>query len=110
MKKTSLLQGLIPARARRVVVYLKPINMRWGPAKLREFCGETLAMVPDASTVFLFANKNQDCLLMYFADEAGDQTLMKKLDKGAFLLPAPERDGAAFVIMKPSILPRLFRS
>jgi hypothetical protein len=46
---------------------------------------------------------------MYFEDESGDQTLTKKLEKGAFLLPAPDREGADFVIMQPSILPRLFR-
>jgi hypothetical protein len=110
MKKTSLLQNLLPANAKRVVVYLKPVNMRWGPERLRGLCSETLGIVPDASTVFLFTNKNQDSLLMYFADHASDQTLMKKLDKGAFLLPVPEREGEAFVIMKPSMLPRLFRS
>jgi hypothetical protein len=110
MKKTSLLQDLLPAHAIRIVVYLKPINVRWGPVKLRDFCAETLSIVPDASTVFLFSNKSQDSLLMYFTDNEGDQMLLKKLDKGAFLLPVPERDGEAFVIMKPSMLPRLFRS
>jgi hypothetical protein len=110
MKKTSFLQGFIPARATRVVLYLKPINMRLGPAKLREVCSETLGIEPDASTMFLFTNAGHECLLMYFVDEQGDQTLMKKLDKGAFLLPVPEREGAPFVIMKPAVLPRLFRS
>ena len=57
----------------------------------------------------MFTNRARDCLLMYFEDESGDQTLTKKLEKGAFLLPAPDREGADFVIMKPSILPRLFR-
>jgi hypothetical protein len=33
----------------------------------------------------------------------------KKVEKGAFLLPASESEGSPFVIMRPSILPRLFR-
>jgi len=40
----------------------------------------------------------------------GDETIMKKLDKGAFLLPAPDAEGAPFVTLRPSMLPRLFRS
>jgi hypothetical protein len=110
MKKVSILQGLIPARATRVVVYLKPINMRLGPAKLHELCRDTLGIEPDASTMFLFTNKGHDCLLMYFVDQAVDQTMMKKLDKGSFLLPVPEQEGEPFVIMKAPMLARLFRS
>jgi hypothetical protein len=35
---------------------------------------------------------------MYFVGSDGDQTLVKKLDKGAFLLPAPDADGASVAI------------
>ena len=90
-------------------VYLKPINVRLGPAKLRELCVETLGVEPDTRTAFVFTNKARDCLLMYFADESGDQTLVKKLEKGAFLLPVPDREGAELVTMKPKMLSRLFR-
>ncbi len=101
-----MLQAFLPTPATRVVVYLKPINLRWGPAKLRELCVETIGIEPDNRTAFLFTNKSRDCLLMFFADES----MLKKLDKGAFLLPAPDSDGAEFVTMKASMLPRLFRA
>lgn len=48
--------------------------------------------------------------LLYFIDFDGEQTLMKRLDRGAFLLPAPAADGAPFVVLRPSMLPRLFRT
>ena len=35
---------------------------------------------------------------------------MKRLDKGAFILPAPTESGASYVIMRPAMLPRLFRA
>jgi hypothetical protein len=105
-----VLQSFLPTSATRVVVYLKPINMRLGPAKLRELCTETIGIEPSASTAFLFTNKVQDCLLMFFADGGDEQSLLKKLNKGAFLLPALDADGKEFVIMKASMLPRLFRS
>lgn len=108
--EVPVLQDFIPPWATRVVVYLKPISMRWGAVKLRELCTETLGIEPATSTLFLFTNKSRDCLLMYFAEPASDQTLTKKLNKGVFLLPAPEHEGVPYVIMKPSIVPRLFRS
>jgi hypothetical protein len=47
---------------------------------------------------------------MYFADRDGEQTLTKKLDKGAFLIPVRDAHGAPYVVLKPSALSRLFRS
>lgn len=47
---------------------------------------------------------------MYFAGRDGEQTVTKKLEQGSFLLPAPGPDGAPFVILKASMLPRLFRT
>jgi hypothetical protein len=41
---------------------------------------------------------------MYFVGSDGDQTLVKKLDKGARLLPAPDADGASVAILRPSML------
>jgi hypothetical protein len=55
-------------------------------------------------------NRRRDALLMYFEDHDGAQTLTKKLDKGSFLLPARDAHRAPFVVLKPSMLRRLFRS
>ena len=106
----AMLQAFLPASATRIVLYLQPINPRWGTAKLRALCRDVLCIEPDLSTCFLFVNPARDTLLLYFLDIDGEQTLMKRLDKGAFLLPAPEADGAPFVVLRPSMLPRLFRT
>ena len=105
-----MLDLFIPAYATRVVVYLHPISMRWGAPKLRAFCAETVGIEPDYATAFIFTNKARDCLLMYSLDDFDGQVLMKKLHKGAFLLPAEADDGAPYVIMKPNVLAKLFRS
>jgi hypothetical protein len=47
---------------------------------------------------------------MYSLDDYDGQILMKKLTKGAFLLPAASDDGAPYVIMKPKMIGKLFRS
>ncbi len=105
-----MIEALLPQSATRVVVYLQPINVRWGVEKLGSLCREILGIEADATTCFLFVNARRDTLLVYFADGDGEQTLQKKLDKGAFLLPAPDATGAPFVILRRSMLSRLFRS
>ena len=106
----AMIKHLIPANLKRVVLYLQPISMRWGTTKLRSLCRDKLGIEPDFSTAFLFVNKSHDCLLVYSTDSNGDRTLMKKLEKGAFIVPAPEPEGAPFIVMRPSILSRMFRS
>jgi hypothetical protein len=104
-----MIKHLIPASTKRVVVYLRPLSMRWGATKLRALCRNEIGIEPDSSTVFLFVNKKHDRLLLFSTDHNGDQTLTKKLERGAFIVPAPEREGAPFVVMRPAILPRMFR-
>ena len=105
-----MLEALLPKSATRVVVYLEPINVRSSVKKLGSICREVLGFEPDATTSFLFVNARRDTLLLYFANYDGEQMLQKKLEKGAFLLPAPDTTGAPFVVLRPSMLPRLFRS
>ena len=103
------IKQLVPANLKRLVVYLRPISMRWGTTKLRSLCRDELRIAPDSSTAFLFVNKSHDCLLLYSTDANGDQTLMKKIEKGAFIMPAPGPDGTPFIVMRPSMLSRMFR-
>lgn len=105
-----MLEAFLPKSATRVVVYLEPINVRWGVHKLGAFCREVIGVEPDVATCFLFSNSHRDTLLLYFLDRTGEQTLTKKLDKGVFLLPARDGDGAPFAVLRPKMLSRLFRS
>ena len=105
-----MLQAFLPPSATRVVVYLEPINLRWGAKKLGAVCREVLGIEPDQRTCFLFVNARRNTLLVYFLDAEGEQTILKKLGKGAFPLPAPEADSAPFVIFRRSALARLFRA
>jgi hypothetical protein len=82
-----VIKHLIPASTKRIVVYLRPISMRWGATKLRALCRNEIGIKPDLSTAFLFVNKTHDSLLLYAMTEDGDQTLTKKLDKGTFIVP-----------------------
>ena len=106
---SGMLEALLPADTTRVVVYLEPINVRLGTERLRKLFTEAIGIEPDPFTAFLFTNKARDCLLLFSTSRSGDQTLMKRLDKGAFLLPAPEAEGKPFAIMRANVISRLFR-
>ena len=105
-----MLEAFLPKSATRVVVYLEPVNVRQGAQKLARFCREVVQIDPDSNTCFLFVNRRRDTLAMYFAGYDGEQILTKKLDKGSFLLPARDAQREPFVVLKPSMLRRLFRS
>lgn len=106
----AMLQAFLPQSATRVVVYLEPINIRWGAKKLGVICREVVGIEPDQRTCFLFVNARRDTLLVYFLDAEGEETILKKLLEGAFPLPPPEPDTAPFVIFRRSELARLFRA
>lgn len=108
-REVTLLDLLIPRQINKVLIYPKPVSMRWGATKLRSFCADTLGVEPRPDMAFLFTNKKQDTLLLYLVSEDGDQTLMKKLDRGAFMLPLAQPDGPPFVSVRRSALSKLFR-
>ncbi len=105
-----MLQALLPNWITKVVVALEPISMRLGSDKLATRCREVLRVEPNEDTCFIFANRQRDTLLMYFRAPSGDEITMKRLDKGSFILPAPTESGTPYVIMRPAMLPRLFRA
>jgi transposase len=100
----------MPPSVSQLVVYLDPVDTRWGPDRLRALCQEEIGMKPDAATGFIFTNRKKDRLLMYYVTENGDGVTLKKLERGAFLLPAPTPDGKRWVVMKAAMAARLFRA
>jgi hypothetical protein len=70
---------------------------------------DALGVEPQPDTAFLFTNKKQDTLLLYLVCDDGDQTLTKRLDRGAFLVPTAKPDGRPFVTVRRAALSRLFR-
>lgn len=104
-----MLDLLIPPQINKVLIYTKPVSMRWGATKLRSFCADTLGVEPQLDTAFLFTNRKQDTLLLFLVCEDGDQTLTKKLDRGAFLMPTAKPDGGPLVTMRRSAISTLFR-
>jgi hypothetical protein len=99
----------IPSDAKTVFLYKRPINMGWGPTRLSKLCRDELNMNPKEGGVYMFFNKAQDRLKIFFCDQDGDQTLEKMLVKGSFLLPT-SNDSLSYITIRVSSLPTLFKS
>jgi hypothetical protein len=100
---------LLPPFVRRLVLYPVPINVRWGPARLRAACERELGLTLDPATAVLFHNRKQDTLVLYTLDGSGDRCITKKLERGSFLLPLPA-DGENYVVLAASKVASLFRA
>lgn len=59
----TITDAFLPRSATRVVVYLQPINVRWGTKKLGALCREVMRVEPDTSTCFVFVNGSRDTML-----------------------------------------------
>ena len=103
-----MLGMFLPANITRVVIYPSPVNMTRGQDALRKLCMDELGLEANHGTVVLFHNRAKDMLKLYWEDSSGDQTITKKLDRGAFLVPVVP-PGAKYATVSPAILERLFR-
>lgn len=52
-----MLEAFLPKAAKRVVVYLHPVNVRLGLQKLAAVCRDVVGVEPDDNTCFLFVNR-----------------------------------------------------
>jgi hypothetical protein len=103
-----MIDFLLPPGIKRLIVYPTAIDTRWGHDRLRDACERGLGVELDRSTAVLFHNRGRDRLVLYVLDESGDSCLMKKLDRGVFLLPVPA-PGQKYVVLAASKIRTLFR-
>lgn len=104
-----MLELFVPPSTRRLVLFPVPIDVRWGPDKLRIACERDLGLTLDLTTAVIFHNRKQDTLVLYALDERGDSCITKKLERGVFLLPVPPA-GQRYVVLEVSKVASLFRT
>ena len=91
-------------------LYTNPINMKWGDKKLTQLCKESFGVDPaESQHVFLFFNKAQDQLRIFFVDQQGPEMITKLLMKGSFILPASNKEDETFIEITSTLLKKLFR-
>lgn len=104
-----MMLSMIPIPAvSHIYLYPKPINMKLGENKLIKLCINKMELNPDNGFVFLFFNKTQDKVKLFYLDDTGSQEIMKILPKGGFLLPVAI-DNQKYIKIESSKLPSLLR-
>lgn len=98
----------LPKGTKWVELYTKPVPANWGPNRLRHLLKEEY-QVDDKGRAFLFFNKAQDQLKLYFRDDEGDQIMSKILERGGFMFPAADSE-QTFLKVSAKKLATLFRS
>ena len=94
---------------KNVYMYPKPIPMNWSEKKLTQLARDEMGVEPARWQVFLFFNKKQDQMKVFFYDDTGSQEFLKMLPQGGFVLPVA-RDGEKFVKIDRKKLGTLFRT
>lgn len=82
-----------------VFVGVDPIDLRWGFDRLAGIVEERIGRGARSGAVFVFFGKRRAAIKVFFADRTGLCVFYKRLDKGAFRAPAPERDGELTVVI-----------
>lgn len=93
---------------KHVYMYPKPVPMNWSEKKLGQLCRDEMGIEPKVGAVFLFFNKKQDQMKLFFRDDDGHQEFLKMLPQGGFMLPVP-KEGERFVKVDSKKLDSLFR-
>ena len=87
---------MIPHGA-EVFVALDTIDLRWSFDRLAALVVDRLGREVRGGALFVFFGRRRDAVKVLFADGTGLCLFYKRLDRGAFRLPEPLRDGDATV-------------
>ena len=87
---------MIPAGV-EIFVALAPIDLRWGFDRLAGVANEQLGKGARSGALFVFFGKRKSSLKILFFDGSGMCQFYKRLDKGTFRVPEPQRPDASTI-------------
>jgi transposase len=77
-----------------VFVGLDPVDLRWGFERLAGLVTAKVGRDARSGALFVFFGKRRHAVKVLFFDGTGMCLFYKRLDKGAFRIPAAAREGA----------------
>jgi transposase len=83
-----------------VFVALDTIDLRWGFDRLCALVADRLGREVRGGALFVFFGRRREAVKVLFADETGLCLFYKRLHRGTFRLPEPERDGELVVALE----------
>jgi transposase len=82
-----------------VFVSVAPIDLRWSFDRLAEVARERLKHEPSSGALFVFFGRRSDRVKILFHDRTGICLFYKRLDRGTFSRPKPDREGDPVVVV-----------
>lgn len=79
----------LPEGTKWVDLYIKPVLANWGANRICRLRQDE-CRVEFEGRVYLFFNKMQNQLKLFFQDEDGDQMATKVIERGGFMLPVAD--------------------
>jgi transposase len=97
---------MIPAGI-QVFVALEPVDMRFGFERLSGLVRERVGYEARSGALFVFFGKRRHTVKAIFVDSTGACVFWKRLDRGVFAIPEPDRPDATHVEIDESTLDAL---
>jgi len=97
---------MIPAGI-QVFVALEPVDMRFGFERLSGLVRERVGYDARSGALFIFFGKRRHTVKAMFADSTGVCVFWKRLDRGVFAIPEPDRPDATYVEIDEATLDAL---
>jgi transposase len=97
---------MIPAGI-QVFVALEPVDMRFGFERLSGLVRERVGYEARSGALFVFFGKRHHIVKAIFADSTGACVFWKRLDRGVFMIPEPDRPDATHVEIDEATLDAL---
>jgi len=97
---------MIPAGI-QVFVALEPVDMRFGFERLSGLVRERIGYEARSGALFVFFGKRRHTVKAIFADSTGACVFWKRLDRGVFAIPEPDRPDVTHVEIDEAVLDAL---
>jgi transposase len=86
-----------------IFVALEPVDMRLGMERLGGLVRERMKREPRTRALFVFVAKHRQSAKLLWWDGTGTLLATKKLDRGLFTLPDPDRPGDTSVVVSDAV-------
>jgi transposase len=87
-----------------VYVGLDPVDLRWGFDRLAGLVADRVGRDARSGALFVFIGKRRSAIKVLFFDGSGLCLFYKRLDKGTFTIPQPDREGQTSMLIDEGAL------
>jgi transposase len=91
-----------------IFVAVEPVDMRLGFERLGGLVRERMRREPRSRALFVFFGRRRQTVKVLSWDGTGVVLWYKRLDRGLFEIPRPERDGDASVVVSEAAFEAIF--